>query len=1223
MLSYTGATERASLGAARITVWFLSLLTCGALLLATGTTTATAALTHPFLSSFGAFASVESIATDSAGNVYVYDGGAGAIYKFDAAGSPVDFSATGTNAISNVGFAFDSEGEIAVDNSPGPAKGDIYIARGVYNGVPVYNVAGQQVGELTERSGEPWGEPCGVAVDPSGNVYVGLYPENVDKYTPTANPVTNSDYASSLSGTKEICSVATDAAGDVFTDGLPKGPVTRYEPSQFGSPSATGSVVDIGGSALTVSANDDKVYIDEGNQVVEFGPRGVPFEKPLDIFGASGAGALRGSEGVAVSPVNDDVYVADGKGSVDIFGPGVLLPTVSTGPASNLAVEAATVSGEANPEGAQTEQCFFEYGETTAYGHTAPCAETPGEIGAGNQNVEVHADLTGLTQNATYHYRLVVSTSNGSSQGADAEFGLAAPAIGEEYASDATDSSVTLHGSLDPESNKAEYYFEYGPTTSYGKSSPGREVPAGISFLPAEAHLQELTNGTAYHYRLVARSLAGATYGSDLIFTTQGAGGPLALLDGRQWELVSPPMKYGAGILPQYREGSIIQASEAGDAITYIAENPIETEPEGNRALEPAQIMARRAAGGGWTNRTMTPPSQEIHGLPLGLGSGYRMFSSDLSQAIIEPAPVAPLAPTASERTAYLRDEAACDAKATSCFTPFVTPGDTMPGAKWDTLPEGVQSNAPFIDASADLKHSVLHSSVQLLEGAPQEGLYEWSEGHLQLVSVNEAGEAVDGELGGASQSNVRNAISSDGSKIIWCEHHPSTGCVFGGLYMRDTARNETIRLDPREDERREFQIATEDDSRVFFTIHPSRTPEERLEECEVPPTGRLTCNATEVAPDVVGLVIGINGDGTTAYFVSTASLSTGAQAGEDNLYVSHMEGGKWNARLIAKLSGEDAHDWGNSYKLLDMTARVSPNGNYLAFMSERSLTGYDNRDAVSGEPDEEVFVYNDETGKLVCASCNRSGVRPHGLDYYPSSGARPLVNSAVTWINGWVAGSVPGWDNLTISQALRQPRYLSDEGRLFFDSSDGLVPQDSNGLEDVYEYEPEGVGSCAQAEGCVGLISSGAAGEESVFFDASASGDDAFFITNAQLTSQDIDSAVDVYDAHVCTETVPCTSWPVSPPPCNSGDSCKPAPTPQPSIFGAPASATFSGTGNLAQPSAVAHKAVKPLKKKRHKTKHKSKRVKRKAKKAHRSTRKSTQGHVTQHKRANKGRGR
>jgi hypothetical protein len=174
----------------------------------------------------------------------------------------------------------------------------------------------------------------------------------------------------------------------------------------------------------------------------------------------------------------------------------------------------------------------------------------------------------------------------------------------------------------------------------------------------------------------------------------------------------------------------------------------------------------------------------------------------------------------------------------------------------------------------------------------------------------------------------------------------------------------------------------------------------------------------------------------------------------------------------------------------------------------------------------------------------------------------------------------------------LNQPRYLSDGGRLFFDSSDALVPQDVNGNEDVYEYEPagftntEGKVQCTSASlhysersgGCVGLVSSGEATGESAFLDASETGGDVFFLTSGRLSSQDYDTALDVYDAHECTSTSPCLSAPAAvAPPCDTGDSCKAAPSPQPAIFGAPASATFNGTGNVApSPPAVTKRTVK-----------------------------------------------
>ncbi len=167
----------------------------------------------------------------------------------------------------------------------------------------------------------------------------------------------------------------------------------------------------------------------------------------------------------------------------------------------------------------------------------------------------------------------------------------------------------------------------------------------------------------------------------------------------------------------------------------------------------------------------------------------------------------------------------------------------------------------------------------------------------------------------------------------------------------------------------------------------------------------------------------------------------------------------------------------------------------------------------------------------------------------------------------------------------------------MFFDSNDALVPQDANGTEDVYEYEPPGVGSCAASSvtfsgrsgGCVDLISSGTSSEESVFLDASApggrdaegdeGGGDGFFLTAAKLASQDDDTSLDVYDARECTAQSPCLTAPVTPPQCTTADACRASSTPQPPIFGSPASATFSGAGNTASAPTTNVKAkAKPL---------------------------------------------
>ena len=257
--------------------------------------------------------------------------------------------------------------------------------------------------------------------------------------------------------------------------------------------------------------------------------------------------------------------------------------------------------------------------------------------------------------------------------------------------------------------------------------------------------------------------------------------------------------------------------------------------------------------------------------------------------------------------------------------------------------------------------------------------------------------------------------------------------------------------------------------------------------------------------------------------------------------------------------------------------------------MSEASLTGYENRDANSGVPDQEVFLYDASSGKLACASCDPTGARPQGV--FEQGQIAPLWDEGKLWQGVWVAGSVPGWTTESLLGALYQSRYLSNGGRLFFNSSDALVPADVNGQVDVYEYEPSGEGSCQppgygvsasvvyspEAGGCVGLVSAGTSSQESAFLDASESGGDVFFLTTSQLSPADYDNAYDIYDAHECTQASPCAPPPLlKRPPCTTGDACKAAPTPQPTLFGEPSSETFSGAGNIAPTTTAPEKTTK-----------------------------------------------
>ena len=190
-----------------------------------------------------------------------------------------------------------------------------------------------------------------------------------------------------------------------------------------------------------------------------------------------------------------------------------------------------------------------------------------------------------------------------------------------------------------------------------------------------------------------------------------------------------------------------------------------------------------------------------------------------------------------------------------------------------------------------------------------------------------------------------------------------------------------------------------------------------------------------------------------------------------------------------------------------------------LAFISSVEQLGYDNTDSNTFEPDSEVYLYDSNSQTLTCASCNPNGVRPSG----PSSIPGAIAN-----------GSAPG------ATRTYKPRALTDDGRrLFFDSADELVLQDSNSASDVYEWEAQGVGSCEKPGGCVQLISDGRSPNPAPFIDASADGTDVFFLTDDSLVGSDPGSA-DLYDARVGGGF----PEPQPPIPCE-GDSCQPLPSP------------------------------------------------------------------------------
>jgi hypothetical protein len=792
----------------------------------------------------------------------------------------------------------------------------------------------------------------------------------------------------------------------------------------------------------------------------------------------------------------------------------------------------------------------------------------------------------------------------------------AAPSVEEESVVDVSSTSATLQARLDPNGGEASYRFEYGTSSSYGASIPvpDRVAGSGVAGITVTEHVQGLSPSTVYHYRVVVQDGEGEEQGVDQTFTTEPVGTAFTLPDERQWELVSPTNKDGAIIEPITFEGSPIQAAANGDGLAYASNAPTEANPEGNRAPENMELLAERAPAG-WSSKDVGPPHEAIYNLVIGAGQEYKIFSPDLSQSIVEPRGQTLLSPEATERTLYLRNSAS------GVFEPLLTASNVLPGAEF-------KESIEFLDVTPDFKHIVLFSNVPLAEGDVRRSLYELTDGQLQVASILPNGAAAPTDTLGYGNEDVRHAVSDSGQYVIFTEKEQRER---GPLYLRDLASKETVELDIAQggpasgaEKQAQFQIASSEGEHVFFTDAEQLTSDSRaqsnepdLYEFSLEPGAKLAGKLTDIsldpnsgeAADVQGQIPGVSEDGSNVYFVARGRLTNEprpgciaelteadraveeaseegkcrATRGGDNLYVSEPSGGGSGGRtiaFIATLTGEDANDW--SHEFTAFTSRVSPDGGRIAFMSDAQLTSYDNKDANSGRPDEEVYTYDADTGRLICASCNPTGERPDGVVEHHGEHRGPRYDILEAWGGKSLAANIPGWTNMNGYTSLYQSRYLDNDGRLFFNTINALVPQDANGQVDVYEYEPAGVGGCSttaatyssSTEGCVNLVSGGTSSSESAFLDAGESGDDVFFLTESQLVGKDYDTAFDVYDAHACSSEAPCVAEPNVALACTTADSCREAPGPQPATFGPPASATFSGVGNV-PPASVTPKVV------------------------------------------------
>jgi hypothetical protein len=777
--------------------------------------------------------------------------------------------------------------------------------------------------------------------------------------------------------------------------------------------------------------------------------------------------------------------------------------------------------------------------------------------------------------------------------------------------------SASISAQIEPDGSPTTYFVEYGPTSAYGSYTSRVNLSTTEGLTAVTVRLEEdLTPDSEYHFRFVAENPTGAHQGPDKSFKTL-IPGIQGLPDGRVYEMVSPPENQNADVYrPDGPEGEVenstedtvtslglFQAAGDGDAVAYMGDvNSSEGTGNGRTGAGTGnQFMAVRGREGGWRQMDLQPPGY--------VALKFDGFSSDLSTAMIQasngtstPSVLLPLLSAEGlgerYRDIYLRFSGDGSYHAlVSVKPPYRVPGEkevTHPflpnyaGQSANGQVTLLEANDALLEGEGLLAREVKEEAKTAAEEVQKKlekyifeeyrdptFLYDSSGGRLSLVSVlpdgRNAGNATFGALGFSAQDregpDYSHVISEDGSRIYW------TALSTERIYVRE---NGTTTV-PVSAGAARYWTATPDGHYAFYA-EGGELWRFNAEGGEGGAGAR-----TAIAGPGAGVlgVIGASDDGEYIYFTATGSLAAGASEGDANLYLWHAG----TTTFIATLAFSDGHeveplnractqcsgigDWSADAGF--RTAGVASDGHGVVFMSKQSLPVEGYPHGYPNEELQEVYVYEAEGGgHLFCVSCSPSG-------------ESPPVHKYVGYESGAAAWLPVSWKPSFVQQWLSE-----DGGRVFFQSAEPLVASDTNGRIDVYEWERDGMGSCAESAGCVYLISSGSSESGSWLAGESSSGNDVFIITRSQLTPQDPNSAYNLFDARV--EGV----QPLTPPQCQ-GTGCQGLPS-APPIFATPPSQTFNGVGNFEPAGKALVQTVKPKKKAKAKKKKKKVRGKRRA---------------------------
>jgi hypothetical protein len=817
------------------------------------------------------------------------------------------------------------------------------------------------------------------------------------------------------------------------------------------------------------------------------------------------------------------------------------LPTVSIDPVGAVSATSIEVSGSIDPEAPGENPAAADV--DWHFACVPGCSSQGGHIAADSASHPVSEVIDGLEPNTAYQIALVASNAKGSASAGPvaASTDASAPAAQTLFAAAVQASSATLGAKVNPLNSPVTYQFDWGTTSAYANVVPA--APASLGTSDNALHfvttpLGGLQEATTYHFRITATNTdtGESSHGVDHTFRTLAVAGPPApcpneqrrietnsvnLSDCRGYEQVMPPNKdYPFGKF----ENNVAVAASSGNAVAFNTFGPL---PGSEGGTQDNYAIARRGDGG-WVTTSISPRQDPLPG--EGTSVGFQGFTDDLSTAILgsEEPPLTPDAPL-GVRNLYLRNTE------TGAYTLLtINPGT-----------HGLSPFDDFVGASADLTHVVFGSHDPLTEGLPDDlevGLYEWTNGQLRYVGVLPGGTPASFAI---VPGRYKHVISEDGRRILFLDG--DTGQIYDridGTSTLHVSASKRTTPDPSGPQRATFWAATPDGGTVFFTSAEALTNDATT---GVDDNGNPTDAGTDLYAYHVGSntledlsvdsnpadsatganvqgVIGASEDGQYVYFVALGALAGDATSGVPNLYLSHGD----DVTYIGALDPSDNQAWGvqqfSPEAVLGVTSRVTPDGRNMLFQSVASLTGYDNVNPSTDTPTKQVYRYSADADTLSCVSCRPDGAPPAG-------------DSTIT---------PPNFPNMT-------RRNISDDGaRVFFNSTDAIVPGDTNEKADVYEW----------TGGTIHLVSPGKGPFNAIFYDAGADGKDVFFATGERLVGQDTDSHVDLYDARAGGGF---QAPPIRLAPCE-GEACRTSTSAVPASA-APGTEYFSGPPNQAKP--------------------------------------------------------